>query len=66
LIDENGSFLLLDSDGNPSLLVVKSANIAEHYSAIAKDNYASPAIKTALTNREKIAAYKHYLQTLTT
>lgn len=54
LVDEHGSFLLLDAMGNPSWLVVKSNNAMDYYNTIAKDNGAPKNIQSALTNRERI------------
>lgn len=53
LIDEYGSFLLLDISGKPSWLVIKSNNIVKQYYHIAEDNFAPEAIKEVLAKFEK-------------
>lgn len=54
LVDEFGSFLLLDIFGNSSWIVVKSDNIVDQYYHIAEDDYAPETVKEALAKREKI------------
>ena len=54
LVDELGSFLLLDTMGNHSFLVVKSDSVVNAYSDIAQDNDDPMNIVNALKNREKI------------
>jgi CheY-like chemotaxis protein len=54
LIDEFGSFLLLDILGHPSWLIIKSDSVIDQYCKIAEDNYAPEEIKNVLVKREKI------------
>lgn len=54
LIDEFGSFLLLDIDGKPSLFIVKNAQLLEDYYDIAKENGAPQEIQIALKSKTKI------------
>jgi CheY-like chemotaxis protein len=54
LIDELGSFLLLDKLGVSTFLIIKSAGILDDYANIAADNDAPANVCDALSNKEKI------------
>jgi CheY-like chemotaxis protein len=54
LIDEIGSFLLLDEQANPYWIVIKSdQNLADYYD-IARDGEAPMAVQKALKQRDKV------------
>ncbi len=54
LVNDSGCFLLLDINGNPSWLVMKSEEHMKHYWQTAKDNGAPRNIVNALDKREKV------------
>lgn len=54
LISETGSYLMLDSDANPSWLVVKSEPEMQYYSDSAAENEAPSAIVKPLKKRKKL------------
>lgn len=54
LLDEHGSFLMLDSEGNPSWLIVKNEQDMQSVVEQANDQHAQGDILDALTNRAVI------------
>ncbi len=54
LVNESGSFLLLDVDGNPSWLLVKSESDMELTADVAQGNYAPDVVQSSLKKREKL------------
>lgn len=54
LIDREGSFLLLDEDANPSVLIVNSSQKIEEYALFATMNGAPEALVDAITKGEKV------------
>jgi len=54
LVNDSGCFLLLDINGNPSWLIVKSEQHMKHYWQSAKDNDAPKDIVKALAKKEKV------------
>lgn len=54
LVNESGSFLMLDAAGNPSWLLVKSESDMELNFDTAQGNYAPDAIQESLKKRERL------------
>ncbi|MBN1684100.1 MAG: hypothetical protein JW855_01495 [Gammaproteobacteria bacterium] len=54
LIDQSGSFLMLDAKGKPYWLIVKSDRILKGFIHIAEDNEAPTSVQNVLKNKEKI------------
>ncbi len=54
LIDREGSFLLLDEDANPSVLIINSFKKIEEYALFATMNGAPEELVDAITNGEKV------------
>ena len=54
LVNESGCFLMLDSKGNLSWIVVKNEDEMKEYTDMAIDNYGKETVIQALQSREKV------------
>lgn len=55
MIDENGSFLMLNADAKPTWFIVRSAQALEDHLVFAEDSKAPKGILDVLKNREKLS-----------